>query len=145
MFFDNLFSRRMLGTLVLVSVFAIGCSRNVTVTGTVTYSDDGSLVQSGLVVFTGDEEVGRGVINNGKYSVGLLKDGGGIPPGTYKVSADSIENPVYESVDMFGNRTDGGASAQDQELYYTAEPQTVDVQKSMTYDFKVERGKRPRR
>ena len=42
---------------------------------------------------------------------------------------------------MFGNRTQ---ASQDAEVYYTKEPQTIEVKKSMTYDFVVERGKRPK-
>ena len=144
MFFGNLFSRGTLWALILASLLASGCSKNLAVTGTVTYSDDGSPVQSGLVVFTGDKEAGRGVIKDGKYSIGLLKNAGGIPPGTYKVSADSYEMPVYNSVDMSGNRLNSSTTTTEQELYYTKDPQTIDVRKSMTYDFTVERGKRPR-
>ena len=141
MTFENLFLRRILGVLILALLFATGCSGNVAVKGRVTYSDNGEPVQSGLVVFIGEKEMGRGAIKNGRYSVGLLKDGDGIPPGTYTVSADSYETPVYETVDMHGNRS--APPPRQQEIYYTKEPQPVEVTKSMTYDFTVERGKRP--
>jgi len=141
MTFENLFFRRPLGVLILASLFATGCSGNMVVTGKVTYSDNGEPVQSGLVVFTGEKEIGRGVIKNGGYSIGLIRDGDGIPPGTYTVSADSFEVPVTETVDRHGNRST--PPPQQQEIYYTKEPQSVEVTKSMTYDFTVERGKRP--
>ena len=140
MLFKNLSFRLMFGVLILAPFFVVGCNDSVTVTGKVTYSDNGEPVKSGLVVFTGEKEAGRGVIKDGKYSIGLIKDGDGLPPGKYVVSADSLENPVYESVNMDGTRST--PTPQNQEIYYTKEPQTVDVSKAMTYDFAVERGKR---
>ena len=139
--FSKFFFRRLPGVLALVCLFTIGCGNNVTVTGKVTYSDNGESVQSGLVIFAGEKDGGRGVIKDGKYSIGLVKDGDGVPPGKYTVSADSYESPVYETVNMDGTRST--PSAQKQEVYYTLEPKTIDVSKSMTYDFTVERGKRP--
>jgi hypothetical protein len=141
MFFTKFFVQRLPGMLVLVCLCVTGCDGNVKVTGSVTYSDNGEPVRSGSVVFLGEKDTARGTIKDGKYAAGLIKDGDGIPLGQYVVSADSLENPVYESVNMDGTRSE--ASAQPQEIYYTKEPKTVDVTKSMTYDFTVERGKRP--
>jgi len=143
MCFENFFFRQVPGVLLLLGLFLTGCNNNVTVTGQVTYSDNGEPVQSGMVIFNGSKEMGRGTIMSGRYSVGLFKDGDGLPPGTYTVSADSLEvsSAMESAVDMDGNRSTGGS--QPQEIYYTKEPKTLEVKKSMIYDFTVERGKRP--
>ena len=140
MCYKNFFFRLM-PCLLLACLFATGCSNSVSITGRVTYSDNGEPVKSGMVVFAGDKETGRGTIKDGHYSVGLFKDGDGLPPGTYTVAANAEAVMVMESVDMHGNRetTDSGPL----EVYYTKEPKTIEVKKAMTYDFAVERGKRP--
>ena len=135
--------------VLLLVGFLTGCGGNVKVTGKVTYSDNGEPVQSGTVMFSSDKAMGRGVITNGKYSAGLIKDGEGLPPGTYTISANSAEKSAFEMAasgasSSFGDSPRLGAPPQDQqhEVYYTKEPQSVDIKKSMTYDFMVERGTR---
>jgi|BioPla2DNA2_1021312.scaffolds.fasta_scaffold29794_3 hypothetical protein len=63
--------------------FTPGCGKNIKVTGTVSY-EDGSPVQNGEVYLEGTV-LGRGTITNGEFSLGLVKDGEGVPPGTYEV------------------------------------------------------------
>jgi hypothetical protein len=137
--FDNTFSRQILGILLIVFLFVTGCSNKATVTGTVTYSDNGEPVRSGIVVFTGEKEMGRGVIRDGRYSIGLSADGEGIHPGRYTVLANSLpsEMDMVETVDILGNRT--RVLPEQMEYYKTKEPQTIEVKGSMTYDFTVER------
>jgi hypothetical protein len=127
--------------LLLMCLFVLGCSQNVKVTGKVTYSDNGDPVKFGTVIFTGEKEFGQGTINDGKYSVGLSKDGEGILPGTYTVAADSVSFSMSPGTDMAGNPIQMDAGGK--ELYYTKEPKTIEVKKSMIYDFTVERGSRP--
>jgi hypothetical protein len=139
--------RCRLEVLLLTCLVAIGCSPNVKVTGTVTFSDNNEPVKFGTVLFAGEKEIGRGTINNGRYSAGLLKDGEGIPPGTYTISADLPYSPyVPLSGPPVGSIGVDGAPAQaaepmprEQEYYSTKEPKTIDIKKSMTYDFQVER------
>jgi len=61
----------------------VGCSNNVKVTGVVSY-EDGSPVKDGEVYLDGNV-LARGTIKDGAFSLGLKKDGEGVPPGTYKV------------------------------------------------------------
>jgi len=140
---DNFVFRISTGALLFVCLCVFGCSQNAKVTGTVTYSDTGEPVKSGTVMFTNEKTQGRGTIKDGKYSVGLIEDGEGIPPGTYTVSADSYPMPNMSTATMPGG--DQQLATPDREVYFTEEPQTVDVQKTMTYNFSVERGVRPRR
>ena len=144
---DNSVFRFSMGMLLLVCLVTFGCSGKVKVSGTVTYSDTGEPVKFGMVVFTGEKENGRGAINNGKYSVGIVEDGDGIPPGTYTIASDSIDFP--RPIDMGMRGPDGmlvqsGAQSQGKEIYYTKEPKTVEIKRNMKYDFQVERGSPPR-
>ncbi|MCL2117381.1 MAG: hypothetical protein FWH27_03030 [Planctomycetaceae bacterium] len=101
-----------------------GCNNNVKVVGTVKYSGDGSLVNSGEIVFSDGANSARGSIKDGRYSVGLLKDGQGIPKGTYQVTAESTRPSL------------GG---QPTESFSMPKPLTVDVQKSMELDIVVDK------
>ena len=139
MCFENVFSRQAPGVLLLICLFVTGCSDKAAVTGQVTYSDNGDPVRSGMVLFVGEKEAARGVIKDGYYSIGLAKDGEGIRPGSYTVSANSLPSAMTasETVDMHGNRTK--VDDQGMEYYRTVEPQTIEVKTSMKYDFTVER------
>ena len=143
---DNFVFRYQMGTLFLVCLFTLGCSQYVKVSGTVTYSDNGEVVKSGTVVFTGEKEIAQGIITDGKYSVGRIKDGDGVLPGTYTIDSESLPIPEYYSIGAVG--MDGMSLQtnvqQEREIYYTKEPKTFEVKKSMTYDFTVERGARQR-
>jgi len=149
MYFKNNYFRLMPGVL-FVCLFLTGCSSNVSVTGMVTYSDTGEPVQGGVIVFTGDNDViGRAAIRNGRYSIGVVNDGDGIPPGTYTVSADRAAiasmGGMSMGLDMFGNPlspAEGGVG-EPVERYHTKEPPTIEVTRSMTFDLVVERGPRP--
>ena len=146
MILKSVLFRLKTGMLIVLCLFAFGCGKNLSVTGMVTYSDNGEPVKFGMVVFTGEKEIGRSAIKNGKYSIGLIKDGDGVPPGTYTVSSDAFPPPDYAAqglTDMFGNRSP--SSSENTEVYYTKEPQAIEVKKSMTYDFVVERGVRPKK
>ena len=145
---DNLVFRCGTGVLLLVCLCAFGCGKNVKVTGMVTFSDNGEPVKSGTVFFASETEMGRGSIKDGKYSIGLINDGEGVPRGTYTVSSESpfIVAP-RPMVMMSADGTPVQVSStpppsDDRELYYTKDPQTIEVKKSMTYDFQVERGVR---
>jgi hypothetical protein len=142
--FDNVVFRCGACTLLLLCLVALGCSENVKVSGTVTYSDNGEPVKFGTVVFDGEKEVGRGMIKNGKYAAGVVKDGDGIPPGTYTISAGSPPLPDVSKMTVMGIDGQpipmGSPPDPDREIYYTAQPQTIEIKKSMKYDFQVERG-----
>jgi hypothetical protein len=127
--------------LLLVCLFALGCSQNVKVTGKVTYSDNGEPVGAGVVIFTGEKEIGQAAIKDGRYSIGRINDGDGIPLGTYTVASDSLDFSMGPTIGIDGALME--APKIDKELYYTKEPKTIEVKKSMTYDFTVERGSRP--
>ena len=70
----------------LVALLFAGCGQNVRLTGTVTFSDDGSPLTTGTVVFIKDGTMSRGDIKpDGTFVVGSLGERDGLPPGTYNV------------------------------------------------------------
>lgn len=64
----------------------IGCSENLQVKGTVTFSDDGTPLDIGMILFESGAMVSRGNIKEGgAFTLSSEKQNDGIPPGTYKV------------------------------------------------------------
>ncbi|MDR2762479.1 MAG: carboxypeptidase-like regulatory domain-containing protein [Planctomycetaceae bacterium] len=63
-----------------------GCGEKVSVTGRVTFSDDGSPVSSGSICFVSGNWMARGEIDeNGYYKAGTISKNDGLPKGTYSV------------------------------------------------------------
>ena len=98
-----------------------GCSPNVKVTGTVSY-EDGSPVRSGQVQLEGSI-LGRGRITDGQFSLGLKKDGEGVPPGDYEVRCSMPLPELKANPDV--------------EAYELVEPTTFKVVKGAKLDIKV--------
>ncbi|MDR2757348.1 MAG: hypothetical protein LBC20_16745 [Planctomycetaceae bacterium] len=87
-------------TLLLVIFFlsCLGCSNNVGVSGKITFPD-GTPLTVGTVAFTNSAGFfARASIQpDGSYRIGRIKDGDGIPKGTYTIyilDADLIEKPA---------------------------------------------------
>jgi hypothetical protein len=80
--------QKIIFSLIVLAIAAfIGCSgNNVQLRGKVTYSDDGTPLDTGTVCFVKDNSMSRGHINSdGTYVLITAKPGDGIPPGTYSV------------------------------------------------------------
>ena len=89
----------------LLCCLLVGCSDNVQLEGNVTYSDDGSPLGKGMVMFDNGTIVARGPLEaDGSYTVGTDKDGDGLPPGTYTVTivdaAEEIADPNADPDDL---------------------------------------------
>ncbi|MDR1491195.1 MAG: hypothetical protein LBT05_00490 [Planctomycetaceae bacterium] len=73
-------------SLILLLILSVGCSKNVKITGHVTFADNGEPVNFGAVCFETAENTFYGTLDqNGFYAVGDTHDGAGIPPGNYQV------------------------------------------------------------
>ena len=56
---------------------------------------DGTTVEQGIVYFMSDTaEYTARIQPNGTFSPGVLKDGAGIPPGTYKIKVGGVDRMV---------------------------------------------------
>jgi hypothetical protein len=117
-------------------LFLTGCSKYVSVSGKVTYPD-GIPVTIGQVAFDNGEFVGRAYVNSdGIYQMGRIKDGDGIPSGTYKVY-------MYDA-NIYENSPNGGSSIvkpQVSSKYTSGETTdlTCEVKGKTVFNFKVER------
>ena len=88
-------TRKLLLTFALTGlVIMVGCSGKQQLTGTVTFSDDGSPVPTGVVFFETPTFSAQGSIKDGKYIVGSTAMADGIPKGTYQVSIRGAEDSV---------------------------------------------------
>jgi hypothetical protein len=124
----------------IVTIF--GCGTNVKVSGTVTFSDDGSPVSVGEVLFDDGVRVARGVIQeDGKFVMGFEHNKNGVPHGTYQVSIvrtvkllpnpDDIYPPPCEELidEKYSDKNTSGLSI------------VVDGS-TTTFDIKVDRAKK---
>ena len=72
--------------LFLLPVFLVGCSDHVHISGRVTYSDDGTPLEAGTVIFETSTFHARGEIGqDGRYTLATHRPGDGLPPGMYRV------------------------------------------------------------
>ena len=99
---------RSLTLLLLYALLLTGCSGNTPISGTVTFSDDGSPVPVGLVTFDDGKFVARGAIGaDGRYVMGFEKERDGVPPGTYAVTItgaiELLPCPENEDADPYND------------------------------------------
>ena len=70
----------------------IGCGSNVEFGGKVTYSDDGSPLTTGTVVFKKGNLISKGSLKpDGTFVVGSMKENDGLVPGSYQVYITGAE------------------------------------------------------
>ena len=87
--------------IILVFLFVgilglFGCSRNVPLTGTVVFSDDGTPVPRGIVVLSTPTFVAQGSIQpDGTFTIGSTGIDDGLPRGTYTVTVLGVGEVYY--------------------------------------------------
>jgi len=124
-----------LSSFVILLVVVAGCGDGVKTQGTVKFSD-GEPVTSGYVFFSDGTNSGRGEIKpDGTYSMGMLKDGEGLPPGKYKVYVTGT--PARDSADGLHSTP----FVDPKFLTYETTPLSIEivVGKPVTYEVVVER------
>ena len=128
----------------LLVLALVGCGNNASLKGKVLFSDDKSPVPTGTVCFEKDNFLARGILKpDGTYVVSSLKQGDGLPPGTYRVYISDADKPIgedsggttiYESLidEKFANVNTSGI--------------TIDVTPSTkSFEFEVDRYVRKKR
>ena len=80
----------------LILTFTVGCGKNCSVSGKVTFPD-GTPLTKGHVLFETDVFQAKGPIQpDGTYKMGSSTPGDGVPRGTYKVSIQGVVTPNFE-------------------------------------------------
>ena len=125
--------------------FVVGCSGNVKLTGTVSYSDDGAPVETGTVCFVSKSSdfMSRGNITDGTFTMSTLKADDGLPPGDYDVYFTGVEGVVREGGTNAAGESTEPQTAPTIDLKYMSPStsgisQTVD-KSTKTIEFKLDR------
>ncbi|MDR1485791.1 MAG: hypothetical protein LBT09_13335 [Planctomycetaceae bacterium] len=127
-----------------VFIILTGCSKNVPLSGNVTFSDNGEPLTAGVVFFVSGAHQARGNIqSNGTYTLGFEEVNNGLPNGTYNVYIDDANR--YEG----GKLDEQGIPKSEQKViplinkkFTKSETSglSVDVNNSLKkYDIKVDR------
>ena len=124
----------------VLPLFLTGCSDHVSISGRVTYSDDGSPLELGRVVFEPEKGIfhARGEIGaDGKYSLSTNKPGDGLPPGKYRVYVDDTSRWVTNPDGRSGIEI---PLIETKHNYADTSGLVVDVdRKTKKFDFQVDR------
>ena len=125
--------------VLVVLALMVGCGGKPGLRGKVVFSDDKSPVTQGIIVFENesDKSVARGQLGQGgNYVVSSLKANDGLAPGRYRV--------YLECVETFKDNPSGGLPLIEYIVDRKYEkPETsglsIEVKKSTTFDFEVDR------
>jgi len=83
---------------VAVLLIVTGCSGKVQLGGTVTFSDDGTPLPQGAILFQSETVLAQGGIQpDGTYKVGTDKKTDGLPLGTYQVCITGTDMIEFEA------------------------------------------------
>jgi len=138
----------MVMMIVLLLCGMIGCGKGyVPMGGTVTFSDDGTPVPKGTVIFEQGAHHARGTLDEqGRYTLGFDKPGSGLPKGTYNVYVTDamVEDGVIETVSSTGTSTRPKYKNLVDTKYHSAATSGLTFAvdgTAKTFDFNVERAK----
>ncbi|MDR1958014.1 MAG: hypothetical protein LBQ54_03050 [Planctomycetaceae bacterium] len=116
--------------LLLLTLICLGCSDKVKISGTVTFPD-GKPVDFGSVCFDGNGKTFYGYLNQkGYYSPGEVKDGDGVPYGTYKVwlSGTVLSEEILDK--------EGESTGYSKDTFRVAEKYTLPNTTDLTFEVK---------
>jgi hypothetical protein len=83
--------------LICLSAIAVGCNKYVPLKGTVVFSDDGSPLTTGSVIFESGNIGASGTLNErGEFVLGSMKADDGLLSGTYNVFISGAFEEVEE-------------------------------------------------
>lgn len=96
-----MYHTRYFAVFFLLAFAVCGCGENVPLKGKVVFSDDGSPLTCGTVIFVSDNFQSRGNIQpDGTFNVSSVRPGDGLPPGTYQVAVvGAVDTDVIPLID----------------------------------------------
>ena len=72
--------------IILAAVSLCGCSKNVPLSGRITFEDTGEPLTMGTIAFVqGAQQARSDIDSDGRYKLGFVKDGDGLPKGQYQI------------------------------------------------------------
>jgi hypothetical protein len=92
-------------TFLFVTITIIsGCGQNVPLSGRITFSDTGEPLPLGTIGFTDGKIQARSDIDaDGKYTLGFLSAGDGLPKGEYKIYIQAVRVEMQTGPDTDGD------------------------------------------
>jgi hypothetical protein len=91
----NTFKHFVLVFVLFFFMFVLGCGTNVPAGGRVSY-ESGKPLEKGVILFSDGQSMFRGDLRaDGTFKLGGLKDGEGLPAGTYSVSIGGANEYEY--------------------------------------------------
>jgi hypothetical protein len=140
--FNSMKTVFQISILLLMFCAATGCGRNVSISGKVTFSDDGSPVPTGFVVFDDGTKSARAPIkSNGSFVMGFDKENNGVPNGTYAVTISGVVKLLPNPDNVFPPPTEELIDAKYSDKETSGLSIIVDGSRN-TFDIKVDRSKR---
>ena len=76
---------------ILLAACLCGCSENVPLSGRITFEDNGEPLTMGTIAFIKGAEQSRSEIDSdGRYNLGFMKKGDGLPKGEYQIYIQAV-------------------------------------------------------
>ena len=118
-----------------------GCSPNQRTSGKITFPD-GEPLTAGTVIFAKEGFISRSFVKpDGSYDISSVKEGDGVPPGTYKVyviNAMAKVDPNDPENDAMKALVDAKFTSE------TTTPLEITVPGDKVFDFTVDRAESPK-
>ena len=77
---------------IIILITLCGCSKNVPLSGRITFEDNGEPLTMGTIAFVQGAHQARSEIDSdGRYKLGFEKDGDGLPPGEYQIYIQAVQ------------------------------------------------------
>ena len=137
--------QRIFYALTLFSLFlVVGCGGSVVVKGTVKLTD-GTLIETGTVVFHNEKEQFQADIKpGGTFSPGKFKDGDGITPGVYRIYLTGVtrntgpSDPYATPEPMAEGTESAGALIHSKYLHPDSSGLSIDTSKTKTLTLELD-------
>ena len=110
-------------TTIILLIALCGCSKNVPLSGRITFEDTGEPLTMGTIAFVqGAQQARSDIDSDGRYKLGFVKDGDGLPKGQYQI--------YIRAVRVEGTRGSVNADGYAEEIIHAAIPLIADRYKS---------------
>lgn len=137
-------------TLIILTIVCFsGCSRNVPLSGKITFEDNGEPLKTGTIGFVSGNSQARADIDaEGNYTLGFQQVGDGMPKGEYKIYIHAVQLEMITGPDRDNDGLEDVVSRIETPLIAEKykSPETSGLVfnadgKTQTFNIKIERAK----